>query len=116
MAYEFKPDSYFDDEFISKVDKQIQSEDPNPILSTYRKELFNRQFYIDCHKTWPHTYDFERLKYVTEKIIKKYGSIEQAIAIEEEARNERWKRIFPRGIENVLIPVDELAEREEYSV
>lgn len=114
MAYEFKPDSHFDDEFIAKVDKQIQSKDPSTILSIYRKELFNRQFYIDCHKTWPHTYDFERLKYVTEKIIKKYGSIEQAIAIEEEARNERWKRIFPRGIENVLIPVDELAEQEKF--
>lgn len=116
MAYEFKPDSYFDEEFISLVDKSIQSEEPYVILSVYRRELFNRQFYIDCRKTWPHTYDFERLKYVTEKIIKKYGSIEQAISIEEEARNERWKRIFPRGIENVLIPVNELAEREEYSV
>lgn len=40
MAYEFKPDSHFDDEFIAKVDKQIQSKDPSTILSIYRKELF----------------------------------------------------------------------------
>lgn len=112
MAYEFKPDSYFDDEFIAKVDKQIQSKEPHVVLSVYRAELFHKQFHDDCGRNWPHTYDIKRLQYVQEKIIEKYGSVERAISIEEEARNERWKKIFPRGIENVLIPVDELAERE----
>lgn len=116
MAYEQNFDNYFDDEFISLVDKRIQSKEPHVILSVYRVELFHKQFHDDCGRMWPHTYDFQRLKYVTEKIIEKYGSIEQAIAIEEKERNERWKKIFPRGIQNMLTPVDELAEQEKYGV